>query len=138
MRNGVQLNSFQYVFCYHYLFLFLFIAVEVMKSDPCNPSPCGPNANCNNGVCTCVSEYHGNPYVGCQPECVQNYDCPKNRACIRNKCVDPCPGVCGQGAQCNVINHQPSCSCPAPLTGDPFVYCKSVPSKFPFEYSQIK
>lgn len=96
--------------------------------NPCVPSPCGPNAICkeqnNAGSCTCLPNYIGNPYEGCRPECVLNTDCPSNRACIRNKCLDPCPGTCAANAECQVVNHLPSCSCPFSYTGDPFVLCK--------------
>lgn len=37
--------------------------------------------------------------------------------------MDPCPGTCGANALCIVANHNPICSCPAGLTGDPFVHC---------------
>ncbi|KAK1117042.1 hypothetical protein K0M31_017089 [Melipona bicolor] len=47
-------------------------------------------------MCTCLPEYRGDPYYGCRPECVQNPDCPLDRACNRNKCFDPCTGVCGR------------------------------------------
>lgn len=94
---------------------------------PCVPSPCGSNAICkeqnNAGACTCIPGYTGNPYEGCRPECVLNSDCPSNKACVRNKCVDPCPGTCGTNAECQVINHLPSCSCRIGYTGDPFVIC---------------
>jgi hypothetical protein len=66
------------------------------RLDPCNPSPCGDNARCTErngaGACTCLPEYFGDPYTGCRPECLLNQDCPQTRACVRNKCVDPCPG----------------------------------------------
>lgn len=95
--------------------------------DPCIPSPCGANAICkvqnNAGACMCLPEYIGNPYEGCRPECSLNSDCPSNRACINNKCRDPCPGTCGQNADCQVINHLPSCMCIPRYTGDPFRYC---------------
>lgn len=39
-------------------------------------------------------------YEGCRPECVLSSDCPSDKACIRNKCKDPCPGVCGLNAEC--------------------------------------
>lgn len=94
-----------------------------VPSDLCNPSPCGPNAECNNGVCTCFPEYRGNPYELCRPECVLNNDCPQNRACVRNKCIDPCVGTCGQNAICNVYNHVPMCSCPSGMSGNAFVLC---------------
>lgn len=98
---------------------------EVIK--PCIPSPCGPNAICQEkngaGSCVCLPEYIGNPYDGCRPECTLNSDCPSNLACIRNKCQDPCPGTCGQNAECQVVNHLPSCTCFAGFTGDPFRFC---------------
>jgi hypothetical protein len=101
-------------------------------SQPCNPSPCGSNTVCKerNGVgsCTCIPEYFGDPYVGCKPECVTNSDCPREKACIRNKCIDPCPGVCGQNAFCRTLNHNPSCSCHDGFTGDPSSSCSLIPS----------
>lgn len=96
-------------------------------STPCVPSPCGSNAICreqnNAGACQCLPEYFGNPYEGCRPECVLNSDCPSSRACIRNKCEDPCPGTCGQNTNCQVVNHLPSCSCLNGYTGDPYRFC---------------
>lgn len=92
--------------------------------DPCNPSPCGANAVCRDGVCSCLPEYQGDPYSSCRPECILNSDCPRNRACIRNKCKDPCPGTCGQDAICTVLNHIPICSCPTGMAGNPFVECR--------------
>lgn len=97
----------------------------------CHPSPCGANAICKErngaGSCTCLPEYYGDPYSGCKPECVLNTDCPKTKACVNNKCVDPCPGVCGLNAECNVINHSPSCSCIPGYTGDPLTACHEPP-----------
>lgn len=94
---------------------------------PCSPSPCGSNAVCREqngaGSCTCLPDYIGNPYEGCRPECILNSDCPSNRACIRSKCADPCPGTCGSNAECQVVNHLPSCTCRIGYTGDPFKYC---------------
>ena len=101
-------------------------------STPCSPSPCGSNAICNerNGAasCTCLPDYIGDPYKGCRPECVQNNDCPHNLACIVNKCKDPCTGVCGLNAQCQVFNHQPTCTCLSGYTGNPQVSCYQPPS----------
>lgn len=97
------------------------------ETKPCTPNPCGSNAVCREqngaGSCNCLPEYIGNPYEGCRPECVLNSDCPSNKACLRNKCQDPCPGTCGRNALCQVINHLPSCNCNAGLTGDPYSYC---------------
>ncbi|KAF0298053.1 Neurogenic locus notch 1 [Amphibalanus amphitrite] len=99
--------------------------------DPCSPTPCGPNARCREhnglGVCSCVPEYFGNPYEGCRPECMINDDCDRSKACERNKCVDPCPGVCGFRAECRVHNHVPMCYCPDGYNGDPFTACTPIP-----------
>lgn len=97
--------------------------------DLCNPSPCGANANCANGICSCIPGYGGDPYHGCRPECVLNSECPRDKACIRSKCVDPCPGTCGQAALCDVINHIPMCSCPPGYTGNAFVSCRIAESR---------
>lgn len=107
---------------------------QIENVSPCEPSPCGANAQCRvqnkAGACICLPEYIGNPYEGCRPECVLNSDCPSNKACIRNKCLDPCPGTCGQNADCRVISHSPSCTCISGYTGDPFRFC-SLPSPVP-------
>lgn len=99
-------------------------------TNPCVPSPCGQNAQCQdrNGVpsCSCLPNYYGSP-PNCRPECTINPDCPSNKACIRNKCIDPCPGSCGNNALCNVINHTPICTCIDGYTGDPFSNCRPIP-----------
>lgn len=99
---------------------------------PCNPSPCGPNSQCREvnkqAVCSCLVGYMGAP-PNCRPECVTSFECPSHEACINQKCVDPCPGTCGTGAKCQVINHNPICSCPLKYSGDPFVYCSPIPGK---------
>lgn len=77
----------------------------------------------------CLPEYIGNPYEGCRPECVLNSDCPSNKACIKNKCQDPCPGTCGQNAACQVVNHLPTCTCRIGFTGDPFRLCSQIPKQ---------
>lgn len=92
--------------------------------DPCYPSPCGPNAQCQDGICTCWPEYQGDPYTGCRPECTLSSDCPRDKACIRNKCVDPCPGTCGSNAICEVVNHVPMCKCPPGTRGNAFIDCR--------------
>lgn len=93
--------------------------------DRCNPSPCGPNAECfSDGECRCIAEYQGDPYQGCRPECTFNDECDRNKACLRSKCVNPCIGTCGNNALCEVINHIPACSCPDGYEGDPFSNCR--------------
>lgn len=105
--------------------------IPAESPTPCMPSPCGANAQCrvqqNAGSCTCLPEYIGNPYEGCRPECVVNSDCSSNQACIGLKCKDPCPGTCGQNAECHVINHTPTCTCFERYSGDPFRYCHPTP-----------
>lgn len=94
--------------------------------QPCQPSPCGPNSVCrvlnNHAVCTCKQNYIGSP-PNCRPECVVSSECPLDKSCVKTKCVDPCPGTCGFNARCQVVNHNPICSCKAGFTGDPFVRC---------------
>jgi len=46
---------------------------------------------------------------------------------MKNKCSDPCIGTCGQGANCDVVNHIPICSCPTKYSGDPFTICRPIP-----------
>lgn len=100
-------------------------------SDPCYPSPCGPNARCRSesgvAACECLPEYQGNPYEGCRPECLISSDCIMSKACIKNKCRDPCPGTCGLSAICSVSNHIPICYCPEGTTGDAFRACQPIP-----------
>lgn len=96
--------------------------------NPCDPSPCGPNSRCllspdGFAICSCLPEYKGAP-PACQPECRISSECALNRACVNLKCIDPCPGTCGLEAVCEVINHNPICSCPNGQEGDPFVACR--------------
>lgn len=101
-------------------------------AHPCQPSPCGPNSQCKelNGqaVCSCLPAFIGNP-PGCRPECVTSAECSHTKACLKNKCSDPCPNTCGQNANCQVIHHSPICSCKIDFTGDPFTRCYPIPSK---------
>ena len=105
-------------------------------TDPCQPSPCGPNAECrvveSRPVCTCFPGYFGAP-PACRPECVINSECAPALACINLKCSNPCVGVCGINAKCDVVNHNPICSCPQGYVGDPFSSCRRKPG----EYSAI-
>lgn len=100
--------------------------------NPCQPSPCGSNAQCReaNGhaVCSCLPNYIGIPPY-CKPECIQDSDCPSNLACKNMKCQDPCPGLCGINAECSVIYHKGICRCQSQYTGDPFYQCTPIPCK---------
>jgi len=97
--------------------------------NPCQPSPCGPNSQCRvvnqQAICTCITPFIGSPPF-CRPECTTNSECPLNLACRNQKCSDPCPGVCGRGAQCHVTNHSPFCRCLERYTGNPFVSCQQI------------
>lgn len=97
--------------------------------NPCQPSPCGLNSQCQeaNGhaVCSCLPNYVGSP-PNCRPECVQNSECPTNLACINFKCKSPCLGLCGINAECTVIHHRGICQCALQYTGDPFTQCVAV------------
>lgn len=97
---------------------------------PCTPS-CGANAECQvvggKGTCACLPGFYGRPELGCTPECITNSDCVPTRACINQRCVDPCAGSCGVQAECRVLNHNPICSCPRGYVGDPFRACHPAP-----------
>lgn len=111
----------------------MFSATKDIPIHPCSPSPCGPNAICKErneaGSCSCIEGFHGDPYLGCRPECVMNSDCSSDKSCFNNKCVDPCPGICGQNAVCSVINHAPSCYCTPGFSGNSLHACYPITSK---------
>lgn len=94
--------------------------------NPCIPSPCGLNAECRDvgGIpsCSCIRGYFGSP-PNCKPECIVNTDCSNEKTCINMKCENPCNGLCGLNALCNVIKHVPICLCPEGYQGDPFSMC---------------
>lgn len=110
-------------------------AIEIVETEPCTPSPCGPYSQCRvvNGhaVCSCLAYCIGTP-PACRPECMISSDCPLDKACISSKCQDPCPGTCGINARCQVVNHNPICSCSPGFTGDPFIRCLQEESKTNF------
>ena len=85
----------------------------VVKPDPCDPSPCGPGAECSvtgsgNAICRCQPGLIPNPdtITGCKPECLVDPDCLTGFICQNQRCVekpDPCdPSPCGPGAVCTV------------------------------------
>lgn len=114
---------------------FIFIVQEQPPEparDPCLPSPCGPNSQCQNlrgnPSCSCLPNFEGSP-PNCRPECTINEDCASNLACINQKCRDPCPGSCGLNANCQVIKHVSICSCAEGYTGNAFTQCNLMPPK---------
>lgn len=117
------------------------IAIQHQYVNPCQPSPCGPNSQCREineqAVCSCLPNYIGSP-PGCRPECVSSNECPSNKACINQKCLDPCPGVCGTNANCRVNNHSPICACNNGFTGEPFTRCYPIPRKFSLNCLTLK
>lgn len=123
-------------------YLKYFFKDEIDESSPCEPSPCGVNARCqqqnNAGSCVCLSDYVGNAYEGCRPECVVNTDCPSNLACIGRKCKDPCPGACGMNAECYVQNHLPICICISQYTGDASRFCQPIPQPCKINNKSVK
>lgn len=114
---------------FHWFILFVFHSkayLPIPRNDPCRPSPCGLYTEChvieNHPVCSCLSGYLGAP-PDCHPECMINAQCPFDKACVNQQCVDPCPGICGLNAMCRAVNHNPICSCMPGYNGDPFDRC---------------
>jgi hypothetical protein len=111
-------------------FLVVTPPIQPQIVDPCLPTPCGPNSVCQvtneKATCGCMANMIGTA-PNCRPECVVNSDCPSNRACVNQKCTDPCPGSCGFNADCRVANHQPVCACQPKFTGDPYSSCRPIP-----------
>lgn len=108
------------------------VSVVIQDTNPCQPSPCGPNSVCRalsgQVMCSCITGYIGTP-PSCRPECLVDSDCTILLSCSNQKCVDPCQGSCGMNAECRVHNHKPICYCRNGLTGDPFSYCRVIQSK---------
>lgn len=95
-------------------------------TSPCDPNPCGQFATCRDvggtAICSCKSGYVGVP-PKCGPECIINEDCPKDKACLKEKCINPCMGSCGANTNCHAMNHLAICTCIPSYRGDPFVGC---------------
>ncbi|KAG5895969.1 hypothetical protein JTB14_027969 [Gonioctena quinquepunctata] len=98
--------------------------------DPCSlANPCGANAECRTNfhrpTCICPDGWLGNPQVSCyKPECKSDNDCPYDKSCINENCLNPCVAQnCGRGAECIVQNHHAQCRCPLGTQGDPFLAC---------------
>lgn len=129
-----------------YLFIFpsysyYFIVIYDVATDPCSPSPCGSNALCKKrngaGSCICMQNYFGDPYIGCRPECIQNSDCPSDKACFNTKCVNPCIGTCDINAECHVVNHSPICSCLPGYIGNALLSCQRAPPPSKISINQL-
>lgn len=103
-------------------------------SDPCQPNPCGPYSECrtlyNRALCSCNPGYIGSS-PNCRPECTVDSDCAIDKACRQQKCVDPCPGACGQNARCSVRYHSAVCTCLPGFRGNPTTFCSRIPDDPP-------
>jgi len=64
----------------------------VIPQDPCRGPICGPYSQCRNvndvGVCSCLLGYVGSPPF-CKPECISSSECPLDKACREEKCINP-------------------------------------------------
>lgn len=94
--------------------------------SPCSYTQCGVNAECrvdgHRGRCFCLPQHFGDPQVRCErPQCLSDDECPTHLACRDQRCQDPCD--CAPTAQCNVINHRPTCRCPPGYIGNPHQSC---------------
>ena len=86
----------------------------------CGQGVCGENANCqainHRAQCSCPPDFLGDARTRCYTECTRHDECSDNQACVKFTCKDPCrepdPNVCGSGANCEVKNHKPICTCP--------------------------
>lgn len=62
-----------------------------------------------------------------KPECTTDSDCSNDRACINERCKDPCQAattsLCAYNAECRVIMHRPVCVCREGLTGNGLSQC---------------
>lgn len=109
-------------------------AVDECQVNPCDSrcNLCGANSVCknNNGiaVCSCSPGFIGSA-PNCRPECVVSSECDRDKACVKQKCVNPCvsAGICGTNADCRVNNHSPICTCRNGFTGNPFTVCNQIP-----------
>lgn len=136
----IYLNSLKKISIYIYMVVLMILIKfsaenlpkPIVNENPCIPSPCGPYSACKqqNGSpsCSCLPDYIGTP-PNCRPECISNSECSNDKACINQRCIDPCPGSCGSNAECRVVSHTPNCFCPSGFIGDPFTNCYTRPSK---------
>jgi hypothetical protein len=71
--------------------------------------------------------YYGEPEIECKTVgCRSDSECAEDHACRNGDCTPVCGPdgwPCGGQAVCKGVAHQPTCSCPPGLTGDPYVTC---------------
>lgn len=70
------------------------------------------------------------PNVIIPADCYTDDDCPFDRTCRNERCVNPCynPSPCGRSALCFPENHQAICKCPAGYDGSALIAC--IPRKY--------
>lgn len=59
-------------------------------------------------------------------ECKSDSDCPYDKACYNEKCLNPCSysiTQCGHNAECHAQNHRANCACPPGTQGNPLISC---------------
>lgn len=109
-------------------YILIILKYSALEREPSEVSPCsncGPNSICINEQCHCAPGYLGSPPF-CRYECLGSNDCGWELTCINRRCVDPCPGACGQGALCKANAHEPHCDCPPSTTGNPIYECRTI------------
>lgn len=99
-------------------------------------STCGTKATCyatnHRAICECLPGFVGNPKISCAVVgCRSDSDCPTNRACINERCENPCAesNPCDETAECKVYNHEPVCACPPGYVGNTKTGCKKIEEK---------
>lgn len=94
-------------------------------------SSCGTGATCYGAAhranCECPPGFVGNPNVACIVlGCRSNSDCPGEKACVSEKCVNPCEvgNLCAVPAECTVYRHKVQCTCPPGFVADAGTGCE--------------
>jgi hypothetical protein len=104
--------------------------------NPCliQPNTCARNAECyvksHEAACQCREGFKGNPLVECRAiECVSNNECPDDKQCMNEQCVNPCiyESKCAPRAECIAKNHNALCKCIQGFIGNPYVSCSPEP-----------
>ena len=98
---------------------------RISCESPTIPISCSKDEDCPLAhLCSLVSVsnistgfVNGRCVVGCR----SSKHCPIDQWCRNGQCDDPCngSGVCGLQAVCSVVSHEPVCSCPAGMRGQP-------------------
>jgi len=74
--------------------------------------------------CVQVNAWHA-LFPAPQPECTKDPECRLDKACIQQRCENPCTGLtCGINAECKVRNHRALCICKRGFEGNPQTICE--------------